>query len=136
MSGWWYRFFPCVFVAPAREKRVEVAAEHNAHALCGGGGAYVVVLVVVAVVSLQAPCAAGCEQVFDVEVAYKLVCVQALVAVSEIAVEEQTVVEQSARQCHVYFHIREVAAVAAQIGRDAPVVAQFAQHARQARGNG
>lgn len=75
---------------------VEVAAEHYADALGGGGGADIVVLVIVAVVCFQAPCPLGCEQVLNVEVSDELVGVQRFVAVAEVAVEQQSVVEQTA----------------------------------------
>ena len=76
------------------EQVVEVVLEHDADALGGQRVADVVVLVVAAVVCLQSEIAVLCEQVLNVEVSDKAVAVHRVVAVAEVAVEQQAVVEQ------------------------------------------
>ena len=85
-----------LFLGPQEiEEFVEVAAEHDAHALGRLRRPHVEVAVVVAVICLQAPCASFVEKVFYIEVAYKLVAVERFVAITEVAVENQPVVERS-----------------------------------------
>ena len=75
---------------------VEVVLEHNAYALRCECIADVVVLVVVAVVGFEPEISVFGQEVFDVEVADKVVAVHSVVGVAEVAVEQQAVVEQMA----------------------------------------
>lgn len=118
------------------EEAVEVAFEHHTDALGGLGRAQVVVLVVVAVVGFQAPASFAVEQILKVEVADELTAVQSVVAVAEVAVEQQPVVEQPRRQGHVHLHVAEIATVAAEGRRDVPVVGNLPEQIAELRGDG
>lgn len=80
--------------AAGAEEGVEVVFEDEADALGGQGGLYVEVAVVEVVVGFEAPVAASVEEVFDVEVSDELVVVEGFVAIAEVAVEKEAVVEQ------------------------------------------
>ena len=80
------------------ENVVEIVFEHDANALGGSGGAHVVVLVVVMIIGFQAYSALTVEEILDVEVADKLIGIERFVAVTEVAVEQQAVVEQARRE--------------------------------------
>lgn len=100
--------------APAEEgaqeggKGVEILAQDDADTLGGQGRAQVIVLVVVAVIGFQAEVARTVKEVFKLEVSDKLVGVQALVAIAEIAVEKQPVVEQPRGQGDIDLNVREI----------------------------
>ena len=106
--------------------------------MCGEGRFYVVVLVVVVVVGFQSYVSALVQQIFQVEVADEGVVVDGIVAVAYVAVDDETVVEQLARQSHFYLHIGKVALVAAQVGTDVDIFVDLAQQvvelARKSRG--
>lgn len=84
-----------VDAAEEAENIVKIVLEHDAYALGGVGCTDVIVLVVVVVVGFQANGALAIEEIFDVEVADELVGVERFVAITEVAVEEQSVIEQS-----------------------------------------
>ena len=113
------------------QEAVEIVLEHNADALCCQGVADVVVLVVVAIVGFKSEVAVFGKEVFDVEVADKVVAVHCVVGVSEVAVEQQTVVEQSARQGELDFDVGEVAFVGVEVRRNRPVVVDLTEHTCQ-----
>ena len=107
---------------------------HNAHALGGEGVAHIVVLVVEVVVGLESQRATAVEQILDVKVANEVAAlVVGVVAVAEVAVKQQSVVEQLAGEGKVDLHVAEVAPLAAEIGRDAPLLAHLAQDVGQLR---
>ena len=110
--------------------------ENEADALGRQGGFNVEVAVVEVVIGFQAPVALARQQVFDVEVANELVGVQSFVAITEIAVEQQAVIEQVAGYCHVEFHVGEGAAVGAEVGGEGEVVAELAENVAELRGDG
>ena len=109
--------------------------EHHAYTLSGEGALDVVVLVVEVVVSLEANVAVLCEQILYIEVAYEVGVsgIHRVVAVAEVAVEEQSVVEQLARQSKLHLDVTEVALVAAEVRRYAPVFAELTEYAAQLR---
>ena len=78
------------------EDIVKVALEHHSYALCGQSATQIVVLVIVAVVGFETYRSGAVEEIFDVKVAYERVVVKRFVAVAEVAVEQQAVVEQMA----------------------------------------
>ena len=123
---------PLEEVAP----ETEIVTQHDAHALGGEGRLDVVVLVVVVVVGLEPYGAALVEQILQVEVADEGIVVHRVVAVTEVPVENQPVVEQLAREGQVYLHVGEVALFAAEVWRDVPVVAQLSQDVAQLRREG
>lgn len=115
---------------------VEVVLEHNAYALRCECIADVVVLVVVAVVGFEPEISVFGQEVFDVEVADKVVAVHSVVGVAEVAVEQQAVVEQSARQSELDFYVGEVAFVGVEVRRDSPIVVDLPEHTCELTRNG
>ena len=88
----WRLFF--LVLAEEFAPAVEIFLELYADALCGKGGLNEV-SVVGLVVGFQCDAAGGGEQVTDVEVADEVVCGVVAFAVSEVAVYEESVVEQA-----------------------------------------
>ena len=79
------------------------------------------------VVGFQSYIAAFVEQVFEVEVADKRIVVDGVVAVTDISVDDEPVVEELARQCYFDLYIGKIAFVAAQIGSDIDVFIDLPQ---------
>ena len=112
---------------------VEIALEHYSHTLSGKSRFDIEILVVVAVVGLQPYRATSIQEIFYIEIAYELVVVQRLVAIAEITVHQQTVIQQMAGQRQIHLHIRKIALIAPEIRRYIPVVAQLAEHIAELR---
>ena len=130
--GWCSSFFFSRF----SEQPFEVVFENDTYALCCQGVAHIIVFIVVAVVCLQADIAVFCQQVLNVEVADKVVAVHGVVAVAEVAIQQQAVVQQSAGKGKFHFHVREVAFVAVEVRCNGPFVAELSQYVRQLVGYG
>ena len=79
------------------ENVVEIVFEHDANALGGSCCAHVVVLIVIMIIGFQSDSALTVEKILDIEVADKLIGIERLVAVAEIAVEQQAIVEKALR---------------------------------------
>ena len=93
--------FPTEEFAPC----IEVALIGDADALCVEGG-LCEVAVVGLVVGLDIGVAIRCESPLDIEVADEVgVVCQGIVAITEITVDEQTVVEQSAREYALHIEV-------------------------------
>ena len=109
--------------------------EYHSHSLCGHGIAHVVVLVIEVVVSLEPDRALAVEQVFQVEVSNEvaIATIEGIVAITEVSVENKTIIKQLARECQVDLHIAKVALVTTQVRRNLPVVANLSQYARELR---
>ena len=111
----------------------------DAHALRGHGVAHVVVtLVVEVVVSLEPHGALPVEEVFEIEVADKVAVarVVGVIAIADVAVKDEAVVEQLAGERHIDLDVAKVATVGAEVGRNGPIVAQLAQHGGELRRDG
>ena len=63
------------------------------------------------IVSLEAQSAVPRQKIFDIEIADKRGLRNAAVAIAEITVDNQPVVEQLRRQGQIHLHIREVVSV-------------------------
>ena len=85
-----------LFGAEKSEEIIEVLFENNAYALSCLSSADIIILVIIAVVSFQTPRSFWIEQIFDIKVTDKLVGVELFVAIAKVAVEQQTIIEQSA----------------------------------------
>ena len=111
---------------------------HDAYSLCREGIAQIVVLVVEVVIGFEPEGSLAVEQVFQVKIANEIgvTRVVGVVAVTKVAVEQQAVVEQLARQGHIHLHIAEVTLIGAHIGRNRQVVGHLAQNVAQLPGNG
>ena len=99
----------------------------------GECAAHQIILVVEVIICLQSHRAAAVEQILDVEVAYEIAVarVHRVIAIAKVAVEQQSVIKQLARQRQIHFNVAEVAFIATEIRGDAPIVAQLTEHISQ-----
>ena len=84
-------------------------------------------------VSLSTDGAAKVDKKFDVEVSDERVCVAHTdtiggIAVTDVAIEQQSVAEKASGKAEVHFHIAEVAFVGAEIGAHGEVVTYVSQY--------
>ena len=100
----------------------EVPLEEQADALCGEGGLGEVAVVGL-VVALQADVAGGGEEPLDVEVAHEVGVGELVVAVAEVAVDEEAVVQEASGEHALDFHVRPALVARAEVGAEVPLAA-------------
>ena len=86
-------------------------SEHDANALRSQRISYEIVLVIEMVICFKPQVSSAVEQIFNVEITNKIrvLAIVSIVTITEIAIKQQAVVKQLARQCQIHVNIREVA---------------------------
>ena len=114
---------------------LEIEFKFHTHALSGHCAAHIIILVVEVIICLESQGAPSVEQILYIEITYEIAVagVHAIVAITEVTIEYQSIVEQLTRKCQVHFHIGEVALIASEIRRYASVFTQLAKHIRELR---
>lgn len=114
----------------------KVAFEYEAGTLCGEGRLDVVVPVVVVVIGFEAEVSVAVKQVFEIEVADEGVVAGGVVAITEVSVEYQPVVEQLTGKGQFKLDVRKIAFVASDLCTDVPFVADLPQQVVELRREG
>ena len=109
--------------------------EHNANTLRGQCISYEVVLVIEVIVRLKSQVSSTIKQIFNVKIANKIgvLAIVSIVAITKIAIKEQAVVKQLARQCQVNINIREVTFLRMEVWRYSPLVTYLSQQIAKLR---
>ena len=100
--------------------RIEVAFQAYAYAL-RGDGRFGEVAVVGFAVGFQAYVSAGGEQPLHVEIADEIACCGGIVAIAEVSIDEQAVVQQASRKQAFHVHVAPTHFAGAEVGADIPI---------------
>ena len=120
-----------LFAPPYIEKRLEVFSQDKAYTLCSEGIIDGVVTFIVMAICLGSDGAAVVDEKLQIEVANEGIGVAGTsdsvgwITIADVAIQQQTVIEQSGAEAEVHLHVGKVTTVGTEIGSHCDVVAQM-----------